>query len=290
MMHLLAIGLGYAARHVASALAEGGWSITGTTRAAEPDVRAPATAMIRFDPANGIVPETLPADTTHLLVSAAPDANGDPVITHLDDQLVMLLDLEWVGYFSTIGVYGDRDGGWVDEAASRDATSERAQRRIAAEDAWLAFGARTGVATQIFRLPGIYGKGRSPFTRIREGKARRIIKPGQVFNRAHVEDIAAVVRASIAAPRAGAVYNVSDDEPAPPQDVIAYAAELIGVDAPPEVSFDDADMSDMARAFYADCKRVKNDRIKRELGVSLRYPTYREGLAAVLAAERAEAS
>ena len=239
--------------------------------------------MVQFDPANGIAPDDLPEDVTHLLVSAAPGADGDPVLRYLDELLVGLItSLEWVGYLSTIGVYGNSDGAWIDESATRRPSSERGKRRVITEDAWLSFGARTGIAVQVFRLPGIYGPGRSPLHKVAEGKSRRIVKPGQVFNRAHVEDIAQVVLASIASPRAGAIYNVSDDEPSPPQDVIKYAAELLGIDAPEEVAFETADMTPMARSFYSDNKRVGNALIKRELGVELKYPTYREGLRQVL--------
>jgi len=225
-----------------------------------------------------VLPDALPDSTTHLLISAAPGADGDPVLGALDHMLVMLPHLEWVGYLSTIGVYGNADGAWIDESAPRAPSSERGRRRVIAEDAWLALGARTGVPVQIFRLPGIYGPGRSPLHKVAAGKSRRVIKEGQVFNRAHVEDIAQVVLASIQRPRAGGIYNVSDEEPAPPQDVITFAAELLGVEPPPEVDFATAEMTPMARSFYSDNKRVGNARIKDELGVMLKYPTYREGL------------
>ncbi len=286
MTHLLAMGLGYTARVVSDQLKADGWSITGSARSAEKvaAMQAEGFGAVAFDPAQEVMPEKLPGDITHLLISAAPGADGDPVLGALDDMLVTLLHLEWVGYLSTIGVYGNADGAWIDESAQRKPSSERGKRRVIAEDAWLAFGARTGIAVQIFRLPGIYGPGRSPLNKVADGKSRRVIKPGQVFNRAHVGDIAQVVLASMAQPRAGAVYNVSDDEPAPPQEVIAYASELLGVEAPPEVDFDTADMTPMARSFYSDNKRVGNALIKNELGVTLKYPTYREGLQQVLEA------
>ncbi|MEL7543785.1 MAG: SDR family oxidoreductase [Pseudomonadota bacterium] len=294
MPHLLAIGLGYTAQYVVNALqaGDGAWSFTGTARTAEKCAAREAEGinMLRFDPAEGIIPESLPADITHLLISAAPSPStdtdphgGDPVIAHLDEHLVPLLDLEWVGYLSTIGVYGNADGAWIDETTPPNPKSERGVRRLRAEAAWQDFGKRTGVATQIFRLPGIYGPGRSPLKKVAEGTARRIVKPGQVFNRAHVEDIAQVIAASIHRPNAGAIYNISDDEPAPPQDVITYAAELLGMEPPPSQDFATADMTEMARSFYSDNKRVGNARIKEELGVALRYPTYREGLRAVAA-------
>ena len=189
--------------------------------------------------------------------------------------------LSWIGYLSTVGVYGDREGGWVDEDDAPLADSERGRARIAAEQAWCDFGRETGKAVQIFRLGGIYGPGRSPLKQLREGKARRIIKPGQVFNRIHVADIAATLHASLDAPSPGRIYNLVDDEPAAPQDVVSYAADLLGLAPPPEIPFEEADLSPMARAFYGNCKRVRNRRIRTELGVDLRYPTYREGLAAL---------
>ena len=226
----------------------------------------------------------LPIDrATHVLTSASPDDDGDPVLQEAGTALAAARHLEWVGYLSTIGVYGDRQGRWVDETSELLATTDRGRARIMAEADWLALG----LPVHVFRLAGIYGPGRGPFSKIRRGSARRIIKPGQVFSRIHVEDIAAVVLASIGTPNPGAIYNVCDDEPAPPQDVIGHAAELLGMPLPAAVPFDKAEMSPMARSFYADSKRVRNDRIKDELGVALLYPDYRSGLAAVLEAEGA---
>ena len=189
---------------------------------------------------------------------------------------------DWVGYLSTTGVYGDQDGGWVDESAPLNPSTRRGQWRRDAEARWSAI---PGLPLHIFRLAGIYGPGRGPFAKVRQGTARRIVKPGQVFSRIHVDDIAQVLAASIARPRPGAIYNVCDDDPAPPQDVIAHAAELLGVPVPPEIPIDEAEMTPMARSFYAESKRVRNDRIKDELGVRLAYPDYRTGLAALLQAE-----
>ena len=189
--------------------------------------------------------------------------------------------LAWIGYLGTTAVYGDRQGGWVDEETPIEPTLARADRRARAEAAWL----KSGLPVHIFRLAGIYGPGRNAFVNLKDGTARRIVKPGQVFSRIHVEDIATVLEASIARPRPGAIYNVCDDEPAPPQDVVAHAAELMGVAPPPEQPYETADLSPMARTFYKDNRRVRNERIKRELGVRLAYPTYREGLAALLPIE-----
>ncbi|MEL6317923.1 MAG: SDR family oxidoreductase, partial [Pseudomonadota bacterium] len=232
----------------------------------------------------------------HLLISAAPDPalgeaqGGDPLLSAARGAAAAAAGrLRWAGYLSTTGVYGDHGGAWIDEGAPRAPATERGRWRVRAEDAWGALARETGLPLHVFRLAGIYGPGRGPFSKVRAGTARRIVKPGQVFSRTHVEDIATVLAASIARPNPGAAYNVCDDLPAPPQDVIAHAAELLGLAPPPEVSFEEAkaEMSPMAVSFYAESKRVSNARIKEELGVALAYPTYREGLAALLAAERA---
>lgn len=220
---------------------------------------------------------------THLLSSVAPDAEGDPVLRAAEDQIAEAAPhLAWVGYLSTTGVYGDHQGGWVDETTPLTPSTERGRARVMAEAGWQALAARSGLPLHIFRLAGIYGPGRGPFEKVRDGTARRIIKPGQVFSRTHVEDIAQVLAASIARPNPGAVYNVCDDDPAPPEDVIGHAAALLGLPEPQAVPYDLADLSPMARSFYAESKRVRNDRIKDELGVRLLFPTYREGLAALL--------
>ena len=198
-------------------------------------------------------------------------------------EIAKLSSLEWIGYLSTVGVYGQQEGRWVDETTLPRPNSARTEARVQAEQAWLEFGRETGVPVQIFRLAGIYGPGRSVFDKLKAGTARRIKKDGQVFSRIHVEDIASVLEASIARPHAGAIYNVADDEPAAPDEVVAYAAKLIGVEPPPEIDFVEADLTPMARSFYEGSRRIGNQRIKSELGVTLRYPTYREGLASLLA-------
>ncbi|MEO0744951.1 MAG: SDR family oxidoreductase, partial [Pseudomonadota bacterium] len=221
---------------------------------------------------------------THLLISAGPDADGDPVLRAVGDQIAARArQFEWVGYLSTTGVYGDHQGAWVDERTPLAPSTRRGQWRKDAEAAWAAI---PDLPLHVFRLAGIYGPGRGPFAKVRAGTARRVIKEGQVFSRIHVEDIAQVLAASIARPHPGAAYNVCDNDPAPPQDVIGHAAELLGLPLPPAEPFETAEMTPMARSFYAESKKVRNDRIKDELGVTLRYPSYREGLAALLAAER----
>ena len=219
---------------------------------------------------------------THLLSSVPPDASGDPVIdAHRAEIDAIAPQLAWVGYLSTTGVYGDRAGGWVDETSALEPSGERGRRRLAAEKDWLGLPQ----PAHLFRLAGIYGPGSSALDSVRESRARRVIKPGQVFSRIHVEDIAQVVEASIARPNPGAAYNLCDDDPAAPAEVITFACELLHVAPPPEVPFEQADLSPMARSFYDDNKRVSNARIKAELGVALRYPSYRDGLPAILAAE-----
>ncbi len=223
-------------------------------------------------------------DATHLLISIPPDARGDPVLRIATTDIEAAPGLRWIGYLSSVAVYGDRGGGWVDEDGLRDATSLRGRQRIDAEDAWLALGSRLGVATHVFRLAGIYGPGRNALVNLRDGKAKRLVKQGQVFNRIHVEDIARIVAATIDKSHPGGAWNVADDEPSPPQDVVTFAADLLGVAPPSETPFDAAALSPMAASFYADNKRIANRRMKTALGVALRHPTYREGLRALFAA------
>lgn len=274
MKTLLSLGHGYSAHELARRLIPQGWRVIGTTRS--PD-RVASFAR------QGIEPLLWPCDlglalseATHILASAAPDASGDPFLNKAS-AVIAKARPEWVGYLSTTGVYGDHAGNWVDEATPLTPSSSRGEYRVLAEDQWRA----TGLPVHIFRLAGIYGPGRGPFEKVRDGSARRIIKPGQVFSRIHVADIAQVLEASIRKPNPGAAYNVCDDDPAPPEDVLSYAAHLLGLPEPPAVAFDDADLTPMARSFYSESKRVRNDRIKDELGVKLAYPTYREGLRAL---------
>ena len=194
--------------------------------------------------------------------------------------------LAWFGYLSPPGVYGHHSGGWVDESTPLTPSTQRARWRLAAEEAWRRLSAQSGLPLHIFRIAGIYGPGRGPFNKVRDGSAQLVIKPGQFMSRVHVEDIANVLAASLANPHPGAAYNVCDDEPSPPEDVLTYAARLLGLPTPPAVDFETADMTPMARSFYAESKRVRNDRIVRDLGVRLAYPSYREGLTALLASAK----
>ena len=285
MSRLFAFGLGFTAQVLAARLSAKGWQIAGTARdqGKIEQLAAHGYAVTRFagEAANREVPVLLQG-TTHLLHSIPPGPDGDPVLAQYRDRIAALPSLQWVGYLSTVGVYGDQEGRWVDESIAPRPNSVRTEARVMAEKAWLKFGAETGVSVQIFRLAGIYGPGRSVFDKLRAGTARRVKKDGQVFSRIHVEDIASVLEASIARPRPGTIYNVADDEPAAPDQVVAYAAELIGVEPPPEVDFEEADLTAMARSFYEGSRRIGNARIKSELGVTLRFPTYREGLASLL--------
>ncbi len=271
---LLCFGLGYSARVLISRLGEE-WTVIGTSRAG-------GGGCLRFDRDHPLALAAF-AGITHVLVSVPPDEAGDPTLDTHAAEIAALPGLAWLGYLSTTGVYGNRDGDWVDETAALDPTAMRGRRRVGAEANWLGLWHRRRVPVHIFRLAGIYGPGRGPFEALRAGTARRIDKPGQFFSRIHVDDIATVLLASIARPRPGAVYNVCDDEPASPEAVIAYAARLLGVSPPPLTPFAAADLSSIARSFYDDNKRVANALIKRELEVTLRYPHYRAGLAAILA-------
>lgn len=276
---LLSLGHGYSAQALARLLVPEGWTIYGTTR---------SEAKLGEFEADGVTPLLLGRDdvasvaqaSTHLLASAAPNADGDPFLAAHGDA-IRKGSFQWVGYLSTTGVYGDHGGAWVDENAPLTPATKRGLMRVEAEAAWQALG----LPLHIFRLAGIYGPGRGPFAKVRNGTARRIIKQGQVFSRIHVDDIAQVLAASIARPRPGAIYNVCDNDPAPPEDVIGHAAELLGLPLPPAIAFEDADMTPMARSFYAESKRVRNDLIRDELGVDLLYPSYRDGLKALLETE-----
>jgi nucleoside-diphosphate-sugar epimerase len=267
-------------------LAAEGWIVSGTcrTEANAEELRKARFLAHVFDRDHPLPREALEG-ATHFLVSVPPDAAGDPVLTAHGYDIGMAEGLSWVGYLSTTGVYGNREGGWVDETSALSPTGERGRRRVIAEAGWLDLWRRHNVPVHIFRLAGIYGPDRSPFDALRAGTAKRIDKSGQVFSRIHVDDLASVLVASIRRPRPGAVYNVCDDDPSPSEAVVAHAAALLGVPAAPLVPLEAAALSPMARSFYDDNKRVSNRLIKTELGVDLRYPDFRAGLAAILADE-----
>jgi nucleoside-diphosphate-sugar epimerase len=273
--HLLCFGLGYTARACARRLSND-WAVTGTARGGGANCQP-------FDRGHELPPSVIDG-VTHILVSIPPDELGDPVLDVHGADIARLPSLRWLGYLSTTGVYGGRDGGWIDETSELRPSGARGKRRVAAEAGWLELWRSHGVPVHIFRLAGIYGPDRSAFDALRAGTAKRIDSPGQLFSRVHVADIAGVLRASIARPRPGAIYNVCDDEPAAQAEIVAHAASLLGIEPPPLVPLARADLSPMARSFYADNKRVSNALIKSELGVTLAYPNYRAGLAAILTA------
>ena len=285
-MKLLIFGYGYSARYLVAELAATPGSVRVTTRSTNKAAQAAAEGLTpRIFPGTDLTDDI--AWASHILITAGPDDGQDPVLAHARDAIAAHAKrLDWVGYLSTTGVYGDHGGAWVDEATPLTPSTERGRARVAAEAAWMELYHQHGLPLHIFRLAGIYGPGRGPFEKVRDGTARRIIKPDQVFSRIHVADIAQVLIASMARPDPGAAYNLCDDDPAPPQDVIAYAATLLGLPEPPAIPFDQASLSPMAASFYAESKRVDNRRITADLGVRLRYPDYRAGLAALLKQER----
>jgi len=285
---LICFGLGYSAQHFVEIFAEKFDRIVGTVRSAEraATLNAAASGTLKALIFGGTVVapdlQSAIAEVDAVLISVPPDENGDPVLRACRDVLTHAQRLRAIVYLSTIGVYGDRGGAWVDETTPPRPGAARSRERLAAEQAWIDFGARRGIAVAILRLAGIYGPGQNALVQIASGKARRIVKPGQVFNRIHVGDIAQAIDAAFAH-RAFGIFNVTDDEPTPPADPIVYAAQLMGVEPPPEIPFEQAapSMSPMALSFWQECRRVRNDKLKRDLGVSLRYPTYREGLRAL---------
>ena len=290
-MGVFFFGMGYSSRATAESLhrlSDPSIPVSGTTRSLE-SAEAFADTSYRLHVFDGEVPgATLSADlraATHVILSIPPDEHGDPVLAHHRADLDAAPNLEWIGYFSTVGVYGDFGGQWIDEDAPTRPVNIRSQQRVLAEEAWRAYAQKRGVPLFILRLAGIYGPGRSAFDKLRDGTARRIVKPGQVFNRIHVEDIGEVTaRAALA--RLAGTFNLADNEPAPPQDLVTYAAEKLGIAPPPEQPFETAQLTPMARSFYSDNKRVSNARILKALGIELRYPTYRHGLDAIFESSR----
>ncbi len=284
MNRLFCFGLGYSASVLAYRLAAKGWHVAGTSRTKDGMERIAKMGFHSFlfsgeSPVSEISDEL--ARATHVVISIAPPEEGDPVLKHHAQDFEIANALKWIGYLSTVGVYGNWNGAWVDEGDQPRPLSERSKRRLATEKAWFALYEQNNLPLHIFRLAGIYGPGRNPLEALKRGTARRIVKQGQVFNRIHVDDIANVLEASIKRPNPGTVYNVTDNEPAPPQEVVTYAAELLGIESPPAIDFEQADLTSMARSFYGENKRVRNSRIKTELGVTLDFPTYREGLQAL---------
>jgi nucleoside-diphosphate-sugar epimerase len=290
-MKLFAFGLGYAARRVLERLP--GVEASGATR--DPETargwrRDGVAAWAVDDRSTRPALEAALRGADALLVSAPPDEDGDPALRRFGAAIAAAPALARVVYFSSVGVYGDRDGAWVDESSAPAPSSLRAGRRLAAEREWRAFGEERGAPVDILRLAGIYGPGRNALERLQRGEARRIVKPGQVFNRIHVDDVAAVTIRLIEAGGPGGLWNVADEEPAPPQDLIVFAAKLIGVAPPPEEDFALARLTPMARSFYDDNRRVDVGKLRRELGYRWLYPTYRDGLRALAAAGEGRAT
>jgi nucleoside-diphosphate-sugar epimerase len=294
MANLFCFGLGYSASHYITEYGGRFWRIAGTVRTREKAasiasgaLKHPVEAFV-FDGSEA-KPEVTAAvmDANAILVSVPPRENGDPVLKHFAETIVAAPHLRSIVYLSTIGVYGDHKGEWVDETTKPAPVSERSRERLAAEQEWIALGRRAEKAVVILRLAGIYGPGQNAFTQIKNGRAKRIDKPGQYFNRIHVADIAQAIDAAFAR-SANGVLNVTDDKPTAQGVPIAFAAELLGVEPPPQIPFAEAakGMTEMALSFYGESKRVRNDRLKRELNVTLRYPTFREGLHALSAIEK----
>jgi nucleoside-diphosphate-sugar epimerase len=282
---LFLFGPGFSALALAARLRARGWTASGTVRSEAARARLGAAGVAGVELSDPAAIARAVAGSDAVLISSPPDEDGCPALAALSPAIEAGARPSWIGYLSTTGVYGDRGGRWATEDSLLAPLSVQGTRRVAAERGWLALGARAApTAVTVFRLPGLHGPGRSAFDRLREGTAQRIVKPGQVFSRLHVDDLAAALQASIARPRAGGVYNLCDDLPCPPQDVITHAAALLGVAPPPEIAFDEAAISPAGRRFYAESKRVSNARAKAELGWRPMYPTYREGLAAILAA------
>lgn len=283
MTHILFFGLGFSARTLAERLAAKGWAVSATSRSAEgaAAIAAKGYRAFVFDGSSPL-PQGAFDGVTHVVTSAPPGKDGDPVLRqHAGDFASRARQFEWVAYLSTTGVYGDHAGGLVTEDTPLTPNTDRGQRRLEAETQWLELWRGHQLPVHIFRLAGIYGPGRNQLLPLLDGTAKRVVKPGQIFSRIHVADIAGILEASMAHPHPGRAYNVCDDEACPPQDVVEYGARLLGLPVPPAIPFEQAELSPMARSFYADSKRVSNARLKSELGVTLAFPTYREGLAAL---------
>jgi nucleoside-diphosphate-sugar epimerase len=288
MSTLLCFGLGYSAEHFIAAYGDGFERIIGTVRSAEragvlnAHLSGRSKALV-FDGAFAR-PEVNDAirDAAFVLISIPPNEIGDPALTVFADALAQARQLRSIVYLSTVGVYGDHSGEWIDEETPAKPGSVRSRARLAAECAWQDFGSRHGTTVTILRLAGIYGPGQNALVRIEHGKARRVVKSGQVFNHIHVDDIAQAIDAAFARSASG-IFNVADDEPSPAGEPLSFAAQLMGTVPPPEISYEEAaaSMSPMARSFWQECRRARNDKLKRELGVNLRFPTYREGLRAL---------
>lgn len=286
--HLFCFGYGYVAEALSEQLRIHGWTISGTTtdpnkamKMAENGIRAYV-----FDPNLSLCdPYGALKDVTHILVSVPPAEYGDIVLDMHEEDIEQLKNLEWIGYLSSTSIYGNQDGGKVDETCLPAPTSKRGSLRMKSEQQWQQFYNDTKMPLHIFRLAGIYGPGRSALNAVRAGNSRRIDKPGHAFNRIHLDDIVQILIASMNNPKPNEIYNLADDNPAPSHEVIAYACTLLGMDVPPLIPFESVEMAPIVRSFYADNKRIKNDKIKKKLGVTLLHPDYKSGLNACFDAE-----
>lgn len=287
---LFCFGYGYCSDYLGMEMQKrGGWEIAGTTRdkGKRALMRDRGIKAFLFDYEQPLEdPHLFFKDVTHLLISTPPNDLGDPAYLMHAEDILHIPTLKWVGYLSSTAVYGNRDGAWVDEKSEVRPSSQRGSRRARAEEQWRILGRKNGLPIHIFRLAGIYGPNRSALDSVRAGIARRIIKEGQVFSRVHVDDVVQTLLASMANPNPGAIYNLCDDEAAPSHEVIAHACEMLGVEPPPLVPFEEANLPPMARSFYADNKRVSNEKIKKELGITLRHPDFESGLQACLEGEK----
>lgn len=288
--HLFCFGCGYTAQRLARRVQAQGGQVSGTARTAQgvKALNAKGITGWQFD-GTAPIPAAALQGVTEILISIPPGDTGDMILPHHPDLAAICGNLRWVGLLSTTGVYGDTGGAWIGEDAALAPRTQRSRNRVLAEGHWRDFATQSGTPVQIFRLPGIYGPHRSPFARLRAGTARRIVKPGQVFNRIHVDDIAAALLLGMARPDAGPIFHLADGHPAPADEVTSHAAALIGATPPPEVAVDDPSLSPMAREFYGECKRLDITRARRELGFAPIYPDYRSGLQAILDEELAEA-
>ncbi len=280
---LFCFGLGFSSQGLAKRLLPHGWEVSGTVRGEQEESIAKNISVYPFDGSNSTpeISEVI-SRATHLLITIPPQASGDVVLQNFSEEISRARHLQWIGYISSTGVYGDTQGEWVDESSPLLASADRNRQRIEVESAWLKLGKVHGLPVMIFRCVGIYGPGRNLLVSVRQGRARRIDKSGLVFSRIHSEDLAQTLEASMKKPQSGEIYNVSDDCPSPPAEAVEYACGLLGVEPPPLIPFEEADLSPTARGFYITNKRVSNKKIKQELGVTLRYPDYRSGLKELL--------
>ncbi len=280
---LFCFGLGFSAQALAKRLVPQGWDVSGTVRGEQDEIKAESISVCPFDGSHPTaeISEAI-SRATHLLITIPPQPSGDVVLENFGKEISKARHLQWIGYISSTGVYGDAKGEWVDESSPLLASTDRNLRRIEVESAWLKVGQDQGPPVMIFRCVGIYGPGRNLLVSVRQGRARRIDKPGLVFSRIHSEDLAQTLEASMKKPRSGEIYNVSDDCPSPPAEAVEYACSLLDVEPPPLVPYEKADLSPTARGFYITNKRISNKKIKQELGVKLQYPDYRLGLSALL--------